>query len=289
MKIGIIGAENTHTAHIAKVLNVDKSVEGFSVEFVWGETREFAEKAAEFGQIPNIVEDPSEMLGKIDALIVDHRDPKYHLEAALPFIKAGIPAFIDKPFCVSPEEGQAFLDVAKEKGTPVTSFSVLTHQKTFAEFKEKMAGAGEVLMGETWGMCDLNSPWSGIYFYGIHQVDMILHAFGFDIEKVLVKNNGTEHATGQLFYPNGTIVTMHLIKDWAPSFGIGVIGKKGVIHQVVKMDENPYTEGVRIFTDMFKTGELPKTDDEILVPVKVLEALQRSVQSGAFENVESGM
>ena len=39
------------------------------------------------------------MLGKIDALIVDHRHAKFHLEAATPFVKAGIPTFVDKPFC----------------------------------------------------------------------------------------------------------------------------------------------------------------------------------------------
>ena len=40
-----------------------------------------------------MVKDPKEMLGKIDALIVDHRHAKYHLEPAIPFVKAGIPYF----------------------------------------------------------------------------------------------------------------------------------------------------------------------------------------------------
>ena len=99
IRIGIIGAENSHTIGFGKIFNVEKKFPGVEVKYVWGETDEFASNAAEKGNIPNIVKDPREMLGEIDALIVDHRHPKYHLGAASPFIKEGIPTFIDKPFC----------------------------------------------------------------------------------------------------------------------------------------------------------------------------------------------
>ncbi len=42
MRIGIVGAENSHTVAIAKTLNVDNAVPGFEVTHVWGETPEFA-------------------------------------------------------------------------------------------------------------------------------------------------------------------------------------------------------------------------------------------------------
>jgi hypothetical protein len=42
MKIGIIGAENSHTAAIAKLINVEQKIKGFSVDYVWGETDAFA-------------------------------------------------------------------------------------------------------------------------------------------------------------------------------------------------------------------------------------------------------
>lgn len=41
------------------------------------------------------------MPGKIDAPLVDHRHAKYHLEAATPFVKSGIPTFIAIPFCTT--------------------------------------------------------------------------------------------------------------------------------------------------------------------------------------------
>ena len=52
MRIGIIGAENSHTAAAARILNVEKKFPGVRVEVVWGETEAPARNAAEAGQIP---------------------------------------------------------------------------------------------------------------------------------------------------------------------------------------------------------------------------------------------
>ena len=65
LNIGIVGAENSHTVAIAKLINIDKKVPGIRVTHVWGETKKLALKASEIGHIPNIVTDPSEMIGEI--------------------------------------------------------------------------------------------------------------------------------------------------------------------------------------------------------------------------------
>jgi len=285
MKIGIIGSENSHTAAIAAIINIQKKIKGCSVDYVWGETPELARKAANDGQIPNIVKTPEQMLGKVDAVLCDHRHPKYHLKSVWPFVEAGIPAFVDKPFCYRAKEGKEFLKMAKKKGTPVTSFSVLTHQKTFSGFKQKLAGLGAIHSASSYGPCDLKSKWGGVFFYGIHQVDMVLHAFGFDVKSVLVTRNGA-NATGQLMYPSGLIVTMAIIKEGCHGFGMGAVGTEGALHMPIKMDKSAYLPGVKTFTDMFKTGKEPLTATEMLRPVQVLEALEKSVTSGKVEKVE---
>ena len=284
MKIGIIGAENSHTAAIAKAINVDKLVSNFSVDYVWGETEEYAKDASTRGCIPNVVNDPKEMLGKIDALIVDHRHPKYHLKAALPFVKKGLPAFIDKPFCYRVQEGEDFLKIARKHGSSITTFSILVQQKSFLSFLKKLKTAGDILAGQTWGPCDLRSIYGGIFFYGIHQVDMALKAFGYNVQNVLVTKNG-KGATGQLLYPNGRVITMHLIKDGFYGFGIGAIGSKKAVHHTLAFDENCHLTGIKMFTKMFKTKVEPKSKLEMLQPVKVLEALKRSSGSRMIEKV----
>ncbi len=284
MKIGIIGSENSHTKAIAKTINIDQKIKGFSVDYVWGETGELAREASRDGQIPNIVKQPRQMLGKIDAVIVDHRHPKYHLKAVWPFMETGVPVFVDKPFCYRSAEGKQFLKTAKRKGTPVTSFSILTHQASFRRFQRKLETVGNVLTGYTYGPCDLKSKWGGVFFYGIHQVDMALHAFGFNVKSAgLVRN--PPNAVAQLLYPSGLIVNMSLIKEGVHEFGIGAVGTEGEVHTQVNKDADPYLRGIKTFTRMFKTGEEPLTREEMLKPVQVLEALEKSVKSARLEKV----
>jgi predicted dehydrogenase len=283
VKIGIIGAENSHTAAIAKLINVEKKIKGFSVDYLWGETEDFAKTAAKEGKIPNIVKKPAEMLGKIDAVIADHRHPKYHLKAVAPFVKKGIPAFVDKPFCYRAEKGREFLKLARQSGAAVTSFSVVPHWNSFRSFLKKLPEIGEVVSAYTWGPCDLKSKWGGVFFYGIHQVDIMLHAFGYDVDAVQVTKNGPGNATGQLFYKSGRIVNMALIKEGAPGFGIAAVGDKGTLTRSLTGGKSPYLNGTRTFCRMFRTGQEPMTDEEMLRPVQVLEAMQQSVRTGAKE------
>ena len=285
MRIGIIGAENSHTAAIATLINVKKKLKGCSVDYVWGETPEFAAHAAKDGHISHIVKTPKEMLGKVDAVIVDHRHAKYHLKAVWPFVEAGIPTFVDKPFCYRACEGKEFLKLAKKKGVPVTSFSALIHQRAFEQFRERLSGLGSVVSASTYGPADLKSQWGGIFFYGIHQVEMALYAFGFDVKAVIVTKSG-RNATAQLVYPTGLIVSMAFVKEGAPGFGIGAVGAKGALYTPVAMDKDPYLTGVKTFVDMFRTGKQPLTHEQLLKPVQVLEALEKSVATGRVGPVE---
>ncbi|HOF39752.1 MAG TPA: Gfo/Idh/MocA family oxidoreductase [Candidatus Hydrogenedentes bacterium] len=284
MILGIIGAENSHSKAIATIINVEKKIKGFSVDYLWGETAAFARDTAEAGQIPNIVKNPKQMLGKVDAVLVDHRHPKYHLPAVTPFAERGIPVFVDKPFCFEPKEGVAFLKLAKKAGAPITSFSVVPMQASFQKFKKGMESIGTVVAGSTYGPCDLESQWGGVFFYGIHQVEMTLMAFGYDVKSALITKNGNG-STGQLLYRDGKIVTMNLVKEGAPGFGISATGSEKSIHSSLPMDKSPYLAGVKTFCGMFKTRVEPISHDFLLRPVQVLDALARSKKSGRMEKV----
>jgi predicted dehydrogenase len=286
MKIGIIGAENSHTAAIAKTLNVKRSIGGFTVAYVWGETEAFAKAAAEAGKIPVIVKDPAEMMGKVDALIVDHRHAKYHLEAVLPFVKKGMPVFVDKPFCYRAAEGKAFLAAARAAGAPVTSFSAMVHQKSFERFKKDVAGLGEIAGGTLFGPCDIESQYGGVFFYGVHQVEMALAAFGQDVVSAQIVRGGGV-SLGRLVHASGRVVTLHLVSGKFKGFAASVFGSGGHVFKALPMDRNPYLSGIRVFTTMFKTGKEPLPHDHLLKPVQVLEALEKSVTSGKAEPVES--
>ncbi len=281
--IGIIGAENSHTVAIAKTINIDKLVSGFSVTHVWGETPDDAKDAQERGLIPNIVEDPEDLIGQVDAAIVDHRHPKYHLPAVRPLLEAKIPLFVDKPFCYRLDEGKEFLARARDLNVPVCSFSVLPKQASFAQLQEDVRELGRIISVVSTGPCDIDSEYGGVFFYGIHQVDMVVRLLDQDIAHVQL-NRGKQNHTATLYSASGAISTMNLVGEGRVGFHVSVIGEKGRTDRVIGYDENTYLTGVLDFCRMFSTGETDETDGSILTPVAVLEALEKSQESG--EKVE---
>ena len=276
IRIGIVGAENSHTAAIAKTLNIQKKVPGCRVVSVWGETPKYARAAAEAGEIPGIVQDPEDMIGNVDAAIVDHRHAKYHLPAVRPLLEAKVPLFVDKPFCYRLREGKAFLARAHELKVPVCSFSVLPKQASFAELKKEVRKLGRVVSIVSTGPCDIKSEYGGVSFYGIHQVDMVVRLLDNDITHGVV-NLGKKNHTATLFSAGGAISTLNLFTEGHTAFHVSIIGEKGRVDQTIGYDENPYLSGARSFCRMFKTGKTDETDQTILMPVAVLEALEKSI------------
>lgn len=283
MRIGIVGAENSHCAAVARTLNVERACGRARVVAVWGETRAFAQKAAEAGQIPEIVRRPEEMIGKIDGVMVDHRHAKHHIPAAWPFVEAGIPAFVDKPFSASVAEGWRFIQLARTKRVPITGFSVIPEQAAFKDLRKQVRAAGRITSVQTTGACDLKSKYGGIFFYGIHQVDAILKAFGPGIGSVQVIKAGrpNPNAVAVMKYRDGgPVVSMACIAEGKVGFTFRAAGTKGTVDYTSSMDANPYLSGVRKFLRMFRTGKEPFTAAEILEPIAVLEALQKSIDTG---------
>ena len=256
INIGIVGAENSHTVAIAKTLNIEKRVPGCRIVSVWGESRRYARDAQERGQIPTIVADPADMIGQVDAAIVDHRHAKFHLPAVRPLLEKKIPLFVDKPFCFRVKEGREFLDRANRLKVPVTSFSVLPKQAAFAEFAKDARKLGKIQSIVSTGPCDIKSKHGGVFFYGIHQVDMVVRLLGWDVTHAELHRGKANH-TATLYSAGGAISTLNLISEGRPAFHLSAIGEKGRLDRVINYDDNTYLTGVRSFCRMFKTG---KTD-----------------------------
>lgn len=283
IKIGIIGAENSHTIGYGRLFNVEKKFPGVEVVYVWGETEELARRAMEKGAIPNMVRDPNEMLGKIDALIVDHRHAKYHLAAALPFIKEGIPAFIDKPFCYRVSEGKEFLSLARSLGTPVSSWSTAAHNDRTLDLKRKAEQIGPITNFVSFGPVDIESQWGGVFFYGVHAVDQLLNIFGDRIEKVRVSRNG-KNATASVVFDDGMLATLVFLTQSSGRLHYAETGD-GLVELKSDVQEADPPKSYVDMVEMFRTGKEPRSHERILFSIAVLEALERSVRSDTWEIV----
>jgi len=281
--IGIIGAENSHTIRFGNLFNTQKKFPGFEVKYVWGETDEFARRAMEKGNIPYQVKDPSEMLGKIDALIVDHRHPREHLKPGIPFIKEGIPTFIDKPFCYRTNEGREFLQLARAMGTPVTSFSKIAYNTQIFDIKEQLKTIDGISQVIRTGPVDIDSPYGGIFFYGVHLIQPLLFMFGEDVHSVRVTRNGST-GNASLRFTSGLFATA-VLKNKARGWETFVETPKKLIELKSEKKESDPPKYYADMVEMFRTGKESRSHQSILNCVSVLEALEKSSINEMWVNV----
>lgn len=282
-KIGIIGAENSHTSEFGRIFNIDKAFPGMEVKYVWGETEEFAKIAMEKGNIPKMVKEPNQMLGKIDGLIVDHRHGKFHLKPAIPFIEAGIPTFIDKPFCHRAKQGKEFLALAKKHDTPVTSFSSIANSHQTFDIKEQLKTMGTINQIVRYGPVDLTSKYGGIFFYGAHIIQPLLYIFEDTVKKVRVLQNG-QNSSASLVFESGMLVTL-VFTTKKYGWQTFVETEEGIVELKSNIEEKMPGKNYDDMVEMFKTGKEPRSHEHIIYGVTVLEALEKSIASDQWENV----
>ena len=253
------------------------------VRYVWGETEQFAKTAMEKGGIPEMVKEPNDMLGKIDGLIVDHRHGKYHLEPAIPFVKENIPTFIDKPFCYRVEEGKKFLALARKHGTPVTSFSSIAQSFETFDIKEQLQHIKNINQVVRYGPVDLNSEYGGIFFYGPHIVQPLLYLFGDNVQRVQVQKNG-QNSSASLVFKDGMLATL-IFTTKKYGWSTHIETDEGIIKLESRAEEKKPAKNYVDMVELFKTGKEPRSHESIIHGVAVLEALEKSVESGRWEEV----
>ncbi|MBI3970469.1 MAG: Gfo/Idh/MocA family oxidoreductase [Chloroflexi bacterium] len=131
LRLGLLGLGFSHPHAFARLFR-DNALEPAAgrpdtwrqaaVTHIWDDdpaaARAFAD---EFGS--NAVTSPDDIpTDDVDGVLIETRNGE-RARYALPFLRAGIPTFIDKPICTTPDDLRLILDTAREHRTPLFSTS----------------------------------------------------------------------------------------------------------------------------------------------------------------------
>ena len=266
----------------AKVLNgLDEAFKGqfddFRVVAVGGIDREASQKVADACGIDTIVDKPEEMLGLVDAVMITCRDGKYHAPYAQPFIEAGIPAFIDKPFTSDPEQAVALAKLAKEKQVPLVGGSSVKLTDAVLQLKELAAEYGDDLVGgDVTAPVSLVNDYGNFWFYASHLAECCLAIFGNHPEWVWA-NRTARGVTVIVHYP-AFDVTNHFIENVYDYSGT-VITPKGMNSESISLD-NIYAKECLCFADMMRNGVMSHSYEDLVAPVFLMAAIEKSFETG---------
>ncbi len=280
-RLGILGSDNSHADRFSQLANLENGVDGkriddVQVTHIYGTDPGRTKEVAENGNIPNIVSRGQDMLGQVDGVICVWRHGSKHMSETLPFLEAGIPAFVDKPLAASVADARNLIDAAEKSSVGLTSFSTLRFAKPTIEFVSSLPKAiGAPVSGISTGPADLNSKYDGIFFYGIHAVELMNATFGYGCESVSATAHG-DNCVAICTFPGGVVVTLNLLGKAAYVFHVSAFGTEGYRDFLVD-SSTAYYDGMQIFVETMRTGKWPFTRDRLLEPVKILAAIDRSL------------
>jgi len=284
-RIGIVGTDNSHAlifSQIANGLDEANYVPGFEVTHLFGLDGKRNREVAEKGRVPNIVSDPKDMLGEVDAAFIEFRHGGLHLKYARPFIEAGIPVFVDKPLATTTNDARKVLSLAKRKHIPFTSFSTLRYTVLVQEVRNLFAREEPVYLSIV-GPGDIESEYGGLVFYGIHHAEIFNQIIDVGVKDVIAMRRGKD-VSAIIRHPklSGEI---RISPNIPYLFAVEAITKKSYLSE--KIDASTcYRDGMLKLWEMLDTGTWPLADRQMFEPVAMVKAIEKSLPKGKWVKVE---
>lgn len=298
IKLGILDFDTSHAVEFTKRLNHKEIASSHWVDGAQvvigcaGESRMAPQRIKEYTPVMErlgvpLVVKPEEMIGKVDGMLIESLEGAPHLARARPFLEAGIPCFIDKPFTCSVADAREIVRLAERKKVPVFSASSLRYAGGLPEYVADQAKHGAIHGCLSYGPSPLSdnpkhNP--GLFHYGIHAVEVLYTVMGPGCQRVTCTHEkDVDVVTGQ--WKDGRVATVRGIRSGAKPYGCLAFTDKGV--QPVPMDTTYiYRDLLKKVVAMFQTGK-PPIDPAITVEmVGFMEAaLKSAANHGAGEAV----
>ena len=185
IRIGILGTDGGikggHALNICQMLSQREDVK---ICGLLGDNEiETSDMAQKFG-IDFIAKNPEDLLGKVDAVFVLPRHGDKHKKYAMPFVKEGLPVFIDKPFTCSVKDAEELVSEIKKSGSILCGGSYVKYAPGAKKLKSNLPDRGRIESGCVCYPTTLNSPYGGLHFYSHHAIETMLNIFGTDVRSI---------------------------------------------------------------------------------------------------------
>ena len=284
MKVAILGCENSHAWTFAEHINTNERYKDVELVGIFGYDDEGAKKITEKGHCDYVTNDPHEFLGKVDAIICTARHGDNHYECALPYIKAGIPCFIDKPFTADLKKGEEMIAEAKKSGALLCGGSSLKFMPGLKKINDFIKEKGQVTAGNLTAPINLFNEHGGFFFYSQHLIEMMLTAFGDGIKSVYARADEEKKKVTFIADYGDFDVTGHYYECY--HYTCDLVSREGTLHaeNIAGRDGSQRSEWFLAefdeFVNMVKNKEMKMSYERLLLPVKILNAIYESYKTG---------
>ncbi|BCM93769.1 hypothetical protein IAD21_05660 [Abditibacteriota bacterium] len=290
LRIGLIGLDTSHAPAFTRLLNdashphhvaggrVVAAYPGGSPDFglSWNRVEAFATQVRDEGNVA-ILDSPAAVAKVCDAIILSSVDGRVHLKQFQEIAPFGKPVFIDKPFATTSADARTIVDLAVHHDIPLMSASSLRYGQPLIE---ALSTAESLVGADCSGPMDLEDTQPGLFWYGIHSVEMLYAALGRGCERLqAISTPDAEFVTG--LWEDGRIGTVRGNRTGNKSFGALLHAPKTARFVDVANHPKPSYAGLLEHAiQMFHTRKAPIEIEETLEIVRFIEAANQSRETG---------
>lgn len=286
-RLGIVDFDSSHCVEFSRRFNrvgmdADQTVEGACVVLGCpGTSQMFPQRILE--HIPDVqasgvelVQQPAEMIGRIDAALILSICGSAHRQHVEQFLQAGIPVFVDKPFACSLEDGQAMFAMAQECGTLLWSSSGMRFATEVQDFQAKAKLYGEVHGVFCYGPAKRVTGNPGLLHYGIHSIEVLCTLMGPGCQAITAQHvDGADIVCGE--WHDGRLATLRGQRVGSTAYGFTAFCQNGVIQEPISARYS-YRNLCQQIVETLRTGRPPVT------PAQTLEVIGFALAALESEN-----
>ena len=261
--------------YISKQPKNTLGIQDVEVSHVWTDNPEDAKLVAKVAEIENIVEDPKDVIGQVDAVLVATDIGSEHVERCKPFVEANVPIFVDKPLCDNFTDLKIFQQWIDE-GKPIISSSAMRYCKEYEPYHQSTYELGDlryinVTMAKSWEK------------YGIHALETLYPIVGpgfTSIQNLGDKDRNIVH----LHHSKGIDINIANVFDMIGGFGlVSLVGTKSGIQ--IKSNDTFYAfkKQLESYVHYLRTGAKPVPWEETKELMKLVAAGIKSRQEGGIK------
>lgn len=179
IRFGILGTDGgAKGGHALNILKILSNIDEIEVSGLYGEETDETKELAEAFGIGFVAENAEDLVDKVDAVFVLFRRGDKHKEYAMPFIKKGLPVFIDKPFTCDVSEAEEIVAAAKKSGSIICGGSYIKYSSAAKNIARNMPEEELIQSAVVAYPTVMNSPYGGLHFYSHHLIETMLKVFG---------------------------------------------------------------------------------------------------------------
>lgn len=218
-----------------------------------------------------------DVLDQSDGVLVLAVNGHRHKELAMPCLERGLATYVDKPFTCDLVQAQAMLAAARKSHARCYSASSLRFAAEVTGLPRQTLG--DIVAVDATGPGELNPAMEGLFFYGVHTIEMVDALFGKPgIRRVRAIASDARELV-DLEYADGRAAHLRLERRGSYDFAATVHGSKA-IHQFKVNFAGVYDRLVEGMCRFFEGGPPPAELRDIVENVAVMEAGNRSLRQG---------